>query len=204
MPQGSVLGPLLFLVYINDLVQVAESGIRLFADDTTLVVSSPEHLHSSSILNTDLQNISAWASQWLVTFSPPKTQYMCIYFCQHDAAQYPLFFEGTQLPDVTEHKHLGVTITHTLSWSSHISKVCQKTGAILNILSYLQFKLDRKTLETIYFSFVRPILEYADVVWGDCTQHDSDLLESVQKRATRIVSGGIRGTSSEVMFNELG
>jgi hypothetical protein len=98
----------------------------------------------------------------------------------------------------------GVTITHSLSWTPHIVEISEKAGRILNILSYLQFKLDRKTLETIYFSFVRPKLEYASVVWSDCTQQDSDLLESVQKRAARIVSGGIRGTSSDTLYTELG
>ena len=204
VPQGSVLGPLLFLVYINDIVEVVESDIRLFADDTTMFVSTPDHAQSSTVLNNDLRSLSAWAKQWLVTFSPPKTQTMCISLREHDAAHHPLYFEDVQLPIVNEHKHLGVIISDNLSWSPHISQLIDKAGVILNSMSYLQYKLDRKTLETTYFSFVRPILEYSCVVWSDCTQHDSELLESVQKRAARIVSGGTRGTSRETLYKELG
>lgn len=205
VPQGSVLGPLLFLIYINDIVDVVQSGIRLFADDTTLFVTSEDHEISSRVLNNDLESLSAWARQWLVTFSPAKTESMCITLRQLRVDHSnPLFFENQRLSSVPEHKHLGVVLTHNLSWSPHITQICDKAGRVLNLLSYFQYKLDRDTLETMYTSFVRPVLEYGCVVWSDCTQNDSDLLESVQKRAARIVSGGIRGTSTQVLYSELG
>lgn len=116
----------------------------------------------------------------------------------------PIVFNDVNLTNVQEHKHLGITFSHNLSWTLHITEISQSAGRILDIMSYLQYKLDRKTLESIYFSFVRPKLEYADSVWADCTQRDADLLESVQKRAARIVSGGTRGTPSETLYKDLG
>jgi len=206
VPQGSVLGPLLFLIYINDIVTVVNSNIRLFADDTSLFVCSDDDQEASDRLNVDLEQLRLWAEQWLINFSPPKTVAMNISFKQRNQ-QVPLpdiKFNEVTLTDVEEHKHLGITFSHNLSWTTHITEISQSAGRILNIMAYLRDMIDRKTLESMFFSFVRPKLEYADIVWADCTQRDAELLESVQKRAARIVSGGIRGTSTETLYNELG
>ena len=72
------MGPLLFLVYINDITTVVNNNIRLFADDTTMFVSLDDPITAAVQLNNDLQNINDWATRWLVTFSPPKTESMLV------------------------------------------------------------------------------------------------------------------------------
>ena len=109
-----------------------------------------------------------------------------------------------RLDEVQSHKHLGITISKTLEWSEHIENIVAKANQCLNVLSGLKYKLDRKTLETLYFAFIRSKLEYACIVWDNCTKEQKDLVESVQYRAAKIVSGGIHRTSHDVLYNELG
>lgn len=209
VPQGSVLGPLLFLVYINDITEVVSTSIRLFADDTCvyITVDKDNENVSTDLINNDLSNILKWADQWLVTFSAPKTKCMTISRKTDSQLHHlPLLFANTILSDVETHKHLGLIIDKTLTcnWSKHVDEVCVKAGTRVNILSRLKYTLDRKMLETMYLSFIRPIMEYTNSVWCNLSKNDILKIENVQLRAGRIVSGAIKGTSSKIIYEELG
>ena len=204
VPQGSVLGPLLFLVYINDISRVVNSNIRMFADDTALFITVDDPVEAATVLNTDLQSISQWADQWLVTFSPPKTESMLISLKHHNIPHPVLKLDGSDISDVSSHKHLGITLTQNLSWDVHIDSITSKAGSKVDVLSRLMYKLDRQTLEIMYTSFIRPSLEYGDVVWANMSQCKIRQLELIQKRAGRIISGAVRGTSTEIIYSELG
>ena len=204
VPQGSVLGPLLFLVYINDITAEVRSNIKLFADDTTIYITVDDPVQASEILNRDLDAISDWAHRWIVTFSPPKTESMLITFKARNNLHPPLFLENSTITEVKSHKHLGVTLSNDLSWNDHILNITKAAGENVDLMSRLMYKLDRKTLQTMYFSFVRPKLEYANIVWSNLNQTQALQVELIQKRAGRIVSGAIRGTSSDTIYNELG
>ena len=172
VPQGSVLGPLLFLVFINDLTEVVNySNIRMYADDTCLFVNVDNRQIAADNLNIDLHSIQNWADQWLVSFSPTKTKSLII-SNKHDLLNHPvLYLNNTEIVEVKDHKHLGVTFSSNLWWHSHINDIFVKAMKRLDILQAFKFKLDRKSPEKFYVSFVRPILEYADVVWSgahDC------------------------------------
>ena len=201
VPQGSVLGPLLFLVYINDLVNGVQSNIRLFADDTTLFITVDNPETAAGQLNRDLDSIKTWADQWLVDFNPGKTKAMTI--TNKNVQHPPLFFDDTELNTVTQHKHLGLTLTCNLSWSSHINEIVQGASKMCNVLKQFKHVIDRKSLETIYFTFIRPRLEYACQVWDNCTDRDKDLIENVQRSAARIVTGAKKGTSHHLLHKEL-
>ena len=206
VPQGSVLGPLLFLVFINDLTfHVQSTEVRLFADDTILYVIADDPADSVENLNRDLQNIKTWADQWLVKFSPSKTKSLTLRKKSKDnVAPPPLIFGDTEVDEVTSHKHLGVTISSDLSWGTHIDNIVSSAGKCLDILNALKFILDRNTLERVYQSFVRSKLEYASIVWDNCTNEQRNLLEQVQYRAGKIVSGAISRTSKDLVYQELG
>ena len=119
VPQGSILGPLLFLIYINDIVNNIRSSIRLFADDTTiyLIIDNPQT--AAFILKTDLETINGWSHDWLIDFNPTKTSTLLISRRQHPVFHPSLEMNNVVLNETTSHKHLGLTISNTCSWIEH-------------------------------------------------------------------------------------
>jgi hypothetical protein len=119
---GVVLGPLLFLLFINDITYDIQSFVRLFADDSSLIFSSINPLEVEDRLNLGLQVLDDWAKQWLVDFNPQKTEYMVISF-QQNINQINLKFNSENLNQVDNHKHLGVTISSNGKWAEHINNI---------------------------------------------------------------------------------
>ena len=135
-----------------------------------------------------------WAKKWLVTMNATKTKSMIISTKKIKPLHPQLYLLNNAVEEVTTHEHLGVTLTNNLSWRPHIWKIHTKVSKILNLLKSLKFNLDRATLEVLYKSLVRSIVEYADVVWDGCSANDCDLLESLQFEAARVVTGAMKGT----------
>lgn len=206
VPQGSVLGPLLFLIFINDISEDLSSESFLFADDTSLF----EHIVNNNIqiaaqkINCDLEIINKWAKRWLLIINPSKTVVM-LFSRKRSPSQLPAFLLGDYvLTSVKAHKHLGLILTSSLSWSEHIDSVISKSNQILGMTKRFKYKWSRMTLEVCYISFIRPILEYGNIIYDSCTQHDSNRLEAIQLDAARTITGAKRGTSHEALYNELG
>ena len=128
VPQGSVLGPLLFLVYVNDISDNLLSNLRLFADDSSLSVTSNDHAFMESILNNDLTQINTWAKQWLVSFNPSKTE--VVFFSVLDLLKPQLQFDGNQLGFVETHKHLGLLFSQNGTWHNHINAILSRASKI--------------------------------------------------------------------------
>lgn len=203
VPQGSVLGPLLFLIYINDLVNDITCDIKLYADDTTLFTVTNNHQEAAQLLNENLKRVEEWANQWLVTFNHTKTKLMTITLKTNNTSDnHPIMFGNDQLTEVSQHRHLGVELDSKLKWTGHVSNVIKSVSKIGDILFKLKYRLDRKTLQQIYVSFVRPKLEYASVIWDDCTITDKMRLENVQLLFARIITGAKRGTSHYALYKE--
>ena len=204
VPQGSVLGPLLFLVYINDIVDVVSCGIKLFADDTILYVTVDDVEQATEDLNQNLQHLNEWADQWLVNFNPQKTKAMNITNKRNSKLNdYPLQFDNQPLVQLENHKHLGLIINNKLKWTKHIDDILFSVSKIADVFVKLKQSLDRRTLEQIYFTFVRPKLEYACIIWDDCNDHDKTRIENTQHQFARLVTGAKRGTSHQLIFNEI-
>ena len=110
MPQGSILGPLLFLLFINDIVNGIDSNIRLFADNTCLFIIVNNAPYASACLNFDLDRITRWAARWLVTFNPSKTEALLLSRKLNTLHHPPLYMENVQIQEVKSHKHLGQAI----------------------------------------------------------------------------------------------
>ena len=203
VPQGSILGPLLFLLYINDIVTVIGSNIRLFADDTSLFIIVENPNVAAEIINSDLLKVSKWANIWLVKFNPNKNEVMLISRKTNRQNHPPVFMQNQQIQEVEFHKHLGVYLSSDCSWHQHIDYIKQKAWTRLNIMRKLKFDLDRKSLETIYISFIRPILEYADVIWDNCSQQEKQQLEKIQTEAARTVTGSTKLVSIQKLYAEV-
>ena len=144
VPQGSILGPLLFLIYINDIVKNLSCSVRLFADDTSLyiIVDSPDG--AAYHLNVDLNSISTWADAWLVAFNTVKKLSMLF---SHKLHRPPLLMNNTLLTETDTHRFLGLTLSTTFTWSEHIQTITTKALARLNLLRTLKFRVSRKSLE---------------------------------------------------------
>jgi hypothetical protein len=118
----------------------------LFADDTCLFRYGKDRTEIADSLNCDHDNIKNWAHNWLVKFSPMKTESLII-SKKHDLDEHPhLYLDGHPILEVKHHKHLGVTLSQDLSWTKHISNILDSCAKLTNVLRYLNFKLDKKAL----------------------------------------------------------
>lgn len=204
VPQGSILGPLLFLLYINDIVEDIHSSIRLFADDTSLYIIVDNPNQATNQLNSDLEKIHKWAKKWLVTFNPTKSESIIFSRKRHKPYHPPVLMDNIQINEVSSHKHLGLVFSNDCSWHNHLELIKSKAWTRVNVMRKLKFKLDRRSLETIYVSFIRPLLEYADIVWDNCTQADANELEKIQYEAARIVTGATKLVSIDSLLTDTG
>ena len=204
VPQGSIIGPLLYIIFINDIVKEIHSNIRLFADDTSLyiVVDFPDS--AAQILNLDLERLYNWAVQWLVKFNPIITESL-LFSRRVNLQDHPtLFFNDVPIQEVVSHKHLGVYLSQRCDWQKHIDFIKEKAWSRINLLRMLKFTINRKSLETIYFAYIRSLLEYADVLWDNCTQQQCNEIEKIQLEAGRIVTGATKLVEIDKLYKELG
>lgn len=203
VPQGSVLGPLLFLIYVNDIAESLLSLTRLFADDSSLFCSASNIQDIEGIINHDLQVLAAWAKRWLINFNPAKTEAILFTLKQLDHTP-NLIFNNVQIQFVEHHKHLGLTLSKNGQWHEHIQNILTSAAKIVGIMRKLKFTLTRVALNQIYLSYVLPILEYSSVVWDGCSLQDSNSLEKLQNEAARIVTGLTRSVSLDKLYRECG
>ena len=129
-----------------------------FADDTSLyiIVENPDA--AAEILNTDLNKISKWAKSWLVKFKPNKNESLIISRKINKPGHPPVFMSNQEINEVQFHKHLGIYISSDCSWHKHIENVKSKAWSRINVMRKFKYTWDRKSLETIYTAFIRPIL----------------------------------------------
>ena len=204
VPQGSILGPLLFLVFINDIVAEVDCSIKLFADDTSIYMIIDNPLLNAIQLNQNLNKIHNCSKKWLVNFNPQKTETLLISRKTFPTYHPPLFMNNTPIQEVSEHKHLGLIFDTSCQWKSHIDYILEKASNKLKLLRALKFQIDRKSLQTMYFSFIRPVIEYSDIVWDNCTQTLKEKLEKINIEAARIVTGATKLTSLKLLYKESG
>ena len=212
VPQGTVLGPLLFLVYINDLPNNITQGstVRLFADDCILY-REIRTMQDQLILQNDLNKLKEWADKWGMKFNPSKCEIMRI--C-HNRTPLERFYtlSGQVLKQVNKTKYLGVYISEDLSWTPHIEYTTAKANRALGLLRRNLKHCDKKIKESAYMSMVRSILEYACEIWDPYEQKNIKAIERVQRRAARFVKNDYRTylqdeqryNSVTKMINELG
>ena len=152
-------------------------------------------------MNRDLEKVKDWAKQWLVNFNVEKTKLMT---CSFRSINHPdIVFDGMALPETSTHKHLGLTFNSDLSWSSHIKNILDSVSPMADVLKKLKYKVDKESLEKIYFNFIRPKLEYGSFIWDNCQIGEKEELEKFQMSIARTVTGARKGTSHDLILNEL-
>ena len=209
IPHRSIVGRLLFLIYINDFPNGLNSNVKLFADDTSLFSVVHNITDSANLLNSDLSKINEWALQWKMSFNPdPTKQAQEIIFSRKTSQRnHPGLMFNNSIVNVTSiHKHLGMIFDSKLSFDEHLKSVLKKKiSKTIGLLRKLQGILPRTSLITIYKSFARPHLDYGDIIY-DQTFNESfhQRIESIKHNAAIAITGAIRGTSSEKFYEELG
>lgn len=204
VPQGSVLGPLLFLIYINDLPDGLRGLTRLFADDTSNSHTSNDLTQIQHENNDDLKRIIEWAKSWLVDFNPQKTKIMIFGSRHFNNSSISFNFDGQTIYPTNEHVHLGITFSDDAKWSKHVDYIVSRVSKQISVLRKLKFQLSRKFLSNMYITFIRPTFEYACEVWDNLTIYDSERLEKFQLEAGRIVTGLPSYSSRAAIYFETG
>lgn len=187
VPQGTVLGPLMFLIYINDIGDNILSPLRLFADDA-LLYSTVSSVEDALRLQSDLHKLARWSDMWQMHFNALKC-YLLRMFSHKTPILHTYFMKQTKLTAVEQNPYLGVALDKNLSWKPHIDSTCQKGTNALNFIKRNLWRCPPKLKETAYKVLVRPILEYAGTVWDPHHQYQIRKLEMVQRRAARFVKG---------------
>ena len=203
VPQGSVLGPLLFLVFINDITENLNCEIRLFADDSVLyrkINNQSDHL----LLQNDLITLQQWAERWQMSFNVSKCAIMTI-----TKKLKPSFFDYVMkkqiIPRVSSHDYLGVRISSDLTWTAHCKKVATKASQTLGMLRRSLGPCPASVKKVAYTCLVRPRLEYASSAWSPHTEVDKKRVEGVQNAAARFCTSNYSSYSSvSNMVSEMG
>ena len=218
MPQGTVLGPLLFLIYINDIEQNLTSKIRLFADDSAIYrnINSPNDAKS---LQNDIFRLQEWAAKWQMKFNIKKCKILRITRRTKNAIKFKYTMSSprshstitvppeiqraaaeilitdppttafTHLEDIQSDKYLGVVLDNRLSFNNHTDEITKKATNLLNLCRRNLHMCHQNIKETAYKAIIRPHLEYASPSWNPYTSRNINKIEAVQRRSARFVLG---------------
>ena len=183
VPQGSVLGPVLFLIYVNDLDDGLMCKVSKFADDTK-ITSKVTTSQEKEALQSDLDRLTCWANKWQMKFNVDKCKVLHI-GSSNDHVQYEM--NGQILGAVNKEKDLGVTISSDLKPAQHCSEVVKTANKLVGFIGRAFENKSEKVLVKLYNSLVRPHLEYCVQFWCPYYQKDIDKLERVQRRLTKMI-----------------
>jgi hypothetical protein len=191
VPQGSVLGPILFVIYINDLPDNIKSNIFLFVDDTKLYNTIGNEKDREQ-LQKDLDQLQKWSNKWLLKFHPDKCKYMTVGNYTTENEGYHLYKDdGSKhyLEETNKEKDIGVTFDSKLTFEDHIIEKIKKANSMVGIIRRTFKYITPEIFSYLYKTLVRCHLDYAASVWSPQSVKLSDQIESVQRRATKTIPG---------------
>lgn len=181
-----MLGPLLFLIFINDLPNAISSCIRLFADDCVLYrrISTPD---DQALLQRDLNLIETWCATWLMQLNISKCKFMHVSRKRNNLS-YPYSLNSTPLSETESYRYLGIIVNNKLTWSEHIAKLCTDASKLLGFIRRSLAFSPRSVRQLAYVTFIRSKLEYASAIWNPHQNYLIDQLEAIQNRAARFIT----------------
>lgn len=206
VPQGSIMGPLLFIVYINDITNVSKlANLIMFADDTNLFYSHNNLDILCDDINNDLLLISSWFKLNKLSLNIKKTNFM-IFRSKNKKlpkGEVKIKIEDKPIERVDHTKFLGVIINDRLTWDDHIKTICNKASKSIGIIYRIRHNVPACTLINLYYTLIHPYYEYCNIVWGSNSSSSFQCLERNQKRAIRAVVFANRYSHSAPIFTKL-
>ena len=208
VPQRTILGPLLFLLYINDLPNcLVNSEARMYADDTHLTYAGVNSEDIQFCLNQDLGDLYEWLRANKLTLNMTKTEYMLIGSRQrlstlNDSPR--LTINDVHVKQVNEAKILGVVIDNKLDWNSHIEKITKKIASGIGAIKRTRHLIPQPTLHQLYNALIKPHFDYCNSVWGNCGATLQLRIQKLQNRAARIMTFSDYDTEAGPLLDILG
>ena len=199
VPQGSILGPILFLIFINDLPDNIISELAIFADDTSLYSCLNEkcglfeRLELAGSLELDLSSVTEWGSQWLVTFNSAKTKLLSVNRYRN-SDDIPISMADSVLTESSSFRLLGLTFSKDLTWNDYIKSIAKSAAMKVGSLYRARQYLSSECILHLYKSLIRPCMEYCCHIWGGASADVLGLLDSIQKRIANIVGPTLAAT----------
>ena len=185
VPQGSVLGPLLFIIFINDIESNIVSTLSKFADDCK-ITSKVTNDDDTECVQEDVESLGEWSDKWQLIFHPDKCKTLHLGY-NNRKKEYSL--KGNKLKEVAEEKDLGIIITQDMKFKRHIAETVKKANKILGMIRRSITCKDQEIIMRFYKSLVRPILDYGSGIWNPYQKQDIEKIEKIQRRATKMIRG---------------
>ena len=195
VPQGSVVGPKLFLLYINDLPDIVSCKISLFADDT-LIFCPVNNLSDFSGFQSNINKISEWSDRWCMSFNVKKTQ-LLIFNNKSNIPHGKYMLKNSEIDEISHATYLGVVFQNDLKFNLHIENKVNKASKILGLLKRTLYDAPKKTKLLAYTTICRPILEYGSQVWDPHLRTQCHTIERVQNLAIRFICG-LKGRADSI------
>ena len=208
VPQGSILGSLMFIIFINDLpLHVKKANLCIYADDTTQSAAGCSIEEVQETLQEELTLITNWATNNKMALNKTKSMLICSKPKQHqlnkEKKTIQLLIDGNSVENVSLVKLLGLHLDSNLSWDVHVENTCKKIRKRLGLLKRSKKLLTRQARVTFYKAIIQPVMDYGACVWGDTAVKHADAMPLLQKRAARIITDAAWDAPSEVIFKEL-
>ena len=203
VPQGSILGPLLFNLYINDIIEISNFSIKLFADDACLLCSSDSPQQLEKLVNTELSKINNWRKSNKLSVNFTKSDYI-IFTNKKNNYKFNIKMDLNTLKRTTETRYLGIIIDQKLKWNKHVNYIITKITKVSYILTKIRHYINTDSIKLLYYSLIHPHLNYCLTAWGGAPPSTLQPLINFQKKIIRIMSFSKFDHPSGPLFSKLG